>query len=90
MKSRSETIGRDITALRDELEDGMPKDRRERMRLFVMGLKEERQRRAAEVYLARYPGFVLDGEGNLDYGAGDLIVSVEDDMNLDGGQCVMM
>ena len=81
MKPRSEGIGHDITALKSELEEGMSRDRREQMRLFVMGLKDERQRRAAEVYLARYPGFVLDGEGKLDYGVGDRFLAVEGGVN---------
>lgn len=52
----------------------MSRDRREQMRCFVMGLKDERQRRAAEVYLAKYAGFVLDWEGKLDFGVGDRFV----------------
>lgn len=44
------------------------------MRRFVKGLKDKRQRRAAELYLARYPRFVLDVEGRLDYCVGTRIV----------------
>lgn len=79
MKLCSSVIGRDVNALRQELEEVMSKDRREQMRLFVRWLKEKRQRRAAEVYLSRYPGFgfVLDGEGTLDYGIGDRFIVEE-------------
>jgi hypothetical protein len=77
MKPRSEGLSRDINALRNELEEGMSRDRRKQMLLFVIELNDENQRRAAEVYLARYPGFVLDGDGKLDYGVGDRFVTVE-------------
>ncbi len=75
--------------LRKELERGMDRDRREQMRCFVTGLKDEEQRRAAEMYLARYPGFVLDGEGKLDYGVGDRFV-VEDGIEEGKNSCVVM
>ena len=90
MKPRSEAVGRDITALRNELEEDISRDRRALMELFVMGLKEESQRRAVEVYLARYPGFVLDGEGKLDYGVGDRFVAVENDVDQNSRKCVVM
>ncbi|PMD31834.1 hypothetical protein L207DRAFT_572593 [Hyaloscypha variabilis F] len=77
MKPRSEGLSRDINALRNELEEGMSRDRRDQMLLFVIELNDENQRRAAEVYLARYPGFVLDGDGKLDYRVGDRFVTVE-------------
>jgi hypothetical protein len=59
------------------------------MRFFVMGLKDEKMRRAAEIYLARYSGFVLGGEGKLDYGAGDRFV-VEQEGEAGKGLCVVM
>ena len=77
MKPRSPFVARDVNALRKELEGGMSRDRREQMRLFVAELKDKRQRRAAEVYLARYPGFVLDDEGKLDYGIGDRFTAAD-------------
>ena len=63
MKPRMPYIGRDVDALRKELEGGMSRDRRKLMRRFVRRMKDKRERRAAELYLARYPGFVLDVEG---------------------------
>jgi len=53
MKPRLPYIGRDVDALRKELEGGMSRDRRKRMRRFVKRLQDKRQRRAAELYLAR-------------------------------------
>ncbi|KAE9365019.1 hypothetical protein N431DRAFT_563060 [Stipitochalara longipes BDJ] len=88
MKLRSSPIAHGIDVLRTELEERMSKERREQMRLFVMELKDNRQRRAAEVYLARYPGFVLDGEGKLDYGVGDRFAVVKN--NQGAGACILL
>jgi len=38
------------------------------MQNFVNGIEDLGKRKAAEVYLARYPGFMFDGDGRLDYG----------------------
>lgn len=90
MKPRSPFIGRDVNALRRELEGGMSRDRREQMRLFVADLKDKRQKLAAEVYLARYPGFVLDGEGRLDYGIGDRFIAADNTAKIGKGWCLLM
>jgi hypothetical protein len=83
-------IGRDVGALRKELEGGMSRDRRKLMQRFVRRLKDKRQRHAAELYLARYPGFVLDVEGKLDYGVGTRIVIEKDEPKIGGGCCTFM
>jgi hypothetical protein len=44
--------------------------------LFVLALGNKRQRRMAELYLARYPGFVIDGE-RFDYGNGAKFIAVK-------------
>jgi hypothetical protein len=67
MRPHSEDLSRDINTLRNEIQGGMSRDRREQMLLFVTELNDKNQRRAAEVFLARYPGIVLDGDGKLDY-----------------------
>jgi hypothetical protein len=90
MKPRSAFIGRDINTLRTELDGGMSRDKREQMQIFVAGLEDKRQRRAAEVYLARYPGFVLDGEGKLDYGVGDRLVIKRDEAFARVDWCTVM
>lgn len=90
MKQRSPFIGRDVNALRKELEGGMSRDRREQMRLFVADLKDKRQRLAAEVYWARYPEFVLEGEGKLDYGIGDRFIAADNTAKFGRGRCLLM
>jgi hypothetical protein len=90
MKPRLPYIGRDVDALRKELEGGMSRDRRKRMRRFVKRLQDKRQRRAAELYLARYPGFVLDVEGKLDYGVGTRMAVEKDEPKIWGGCCTLM
>jgi hypothetical protein len=90
MKQRSPFIGRDVNALRKELEGGMSRDRREQMRLFVADLKDKRQRLAAEVYWARYPEFVLEGEGKLDYGIGDRFIAADNTAKIGKGGCLLM
>ncbi|KAG9231358.1 hypothetical protein BJ875DRAFT_122856 [Amylocarpus encephaloides] len=64
-------VAREVGGLRRELSGGMSRDRKELMRQHVLGLRTERERRVAELYLARYPGFVLDENGKLDYGLRD-------------------
>jgi hypothetical protein len=90
MKPRLPYIGRDVDALRKELEGGMSRDRRSQMQRFVKGLKDKRQRRAAELYLARYPGFVLDVEGKLDYGVGTRMVVEKGEPKIGGGWCTLI
>jgi hypothetical protein len=90
MKPRLPYIGRDVDALRKELEGGMSRDSRKLMRRFVRRLKDKRQRRAPELYLARYPGFVLDVEGKLDYGVGTRMVVEKDKPKFGGGCCTLM
>jgi hypothetical protein len=76
--------------LRNELEEGMSRERREQMMLYVLSLQDSREKRAAELYLARYPGFFLyggadiggqRGEVRLDFSVGDRFV--EDGVCLD-------
>jgi hypothetical protein len=38
------------------------------LELYVSGIRDPWKRAAAELYLARYPGFVMRGDGKLDYG----------------------
>ncbi|CAN5951405.1 unnamed protein product [Sphagnum jensenii] len=65
---RSPCRARDIRALREELEGGMTRERREQVEIYVAGLRDPWKRACAELYLARYPGFVMGGDGRLDYG----------------------
>lgn len=64
----SPLVGHEVFLLREELEHGMSKERRVEMQLWVRGLSPQK-RAVAELYLARYPGFFLDGEGWMSYGS---------------------
>jgi hypothetical protein len=64
----SPAVGREVTLLREELEHGMTKERRVEMQLWVRGLSPQK-RGVAELYLARHPGFFLDGDGRMSYGS---------------------
>lgn len=46
----------------------MSRERREQVMLYVMSITDVRKRAVAELYLARYPGFFLYGEGGMDFG----------------------
>jgi hypothetical protein len=46
----------------------MTRERREQVEIYVAGLRDPWKRACAELYLARYPGFVMGGDGRLDYG----------------------
>ena len=48
----------------------MSKERRKVLRQHVFSMRSEREKRVAELYLARFPGFMLDEDGRLDYGIG--------------------
>ncbi|CZR63068.1 uncharacterized protein PAC_12965 [Phialocephala subalpina] len=74
---RSPFEEREVKILREELEAGMSKDRREQMQYYVVQIQDLRKRKATEVYLARYPGFVMYGDGRLDYGLAEM--DVKDD-----------
>lgn len=74
---RSPFEGREILLLRAELEAGMSKDRREQMQYYVVQIQDLRKRKATELYLARYPGFIMYGDGRLDYGLAEM--DVKDD-----------
>ncbi|XMA19280.1 hypothetical protein WAI453_012071 [Rhynchosporium graminicola] len=60
-------INKDILALRKELEEGMSSERRQVMQFYVLGIKDVGKRRAAELYLARYRGFVMGVDGRLGF-----------------------
>lgn len=36
--------------------------------MYVWGIRDPWKKAATELYLARYPGFVMRGDGRLDYG----------------------
>lgn len=73
---RSPFEARDIQALRQELEAGMSRDRREQLQYYVLQIQDTRKRKATEVYLARYPGFVMYGDGKLDFGLAETDVGI--------------
>lgn len=56
----------------------MSRDRREQTQYYVLQIQDLKKRKAMEVYLARYPGFVMDGGGRLDYGLVDVDADKED------------
>ena len=54
------------------------------MRSYVLGIVEPRERVVAELYLARFAGFVLDPEGTLGFGVDDAEADLDLDLNCDG------
>ncbi|KAG4431670.1 hypothetical protein IFR05_012853 [Cadophora sp. M221] len=61
-------LNRDIVKLRKELESGMSRERRQVMQFYILGIADKRKRAAAELYLARYKGFVFGADGRLGFG----------------------
>ena len=80
-----------VNDFREELSKGMTKERKELLRRHVLSLRSERERMVAELYLARYPGFMLDELGRLDYGLDDWTdPELEVEGMLNNGWCVVM
>ena len=46
----------------------MTRARREQVEVYVAGIRDPWKKACTELYLARYPGFVMRGDGRLDYG----------------------
>jgi hypothetical protein len=67
-KIRSPFLARDIARLQWELGGGMTRARRQQVEVYVAGIRDPWRKACAELYLARYPGFVMRGDGRLDYG----------------------
>jgi hypothetical protein len=65
-RARSPFLAHELTLLRQELEYGMSKERRERMMFYLLGIENQRVRVATEFFLAKFPGFMLDERGRLD------------------------
>ncbi|KAH7311812.1 hypothetical protein BKA65DRAFT_517616 [Rhexocercosporidium sp. MPI-PUGE-AT-0058] len=61
-------LNRDIVKLRKELERGMSRERRQMMQFYILSIADRSKRAAAELYLARYKGFVLGPDGSLGFG----------------------
>ena len=90
-KPRAWHLASAVNDLREELSKGMVKERRELLRQHVLSLRSERQRMVAELYLARYPGFMLDELGRLDYGLDDWTdPGLDVEGPLKNGWCVVM
>ncbi|KAK0105531.1 hypothetical protein ONS95_004109 [Cadophora gregata] len=66
--THSPFLNHDIVKLRKELEAGMSRERRQAMQFYILGIRGPRKRAAAEVYLARYKGFVFGVDGRLGFG----------------------
>ena len=65
---RSPFLARDIALLQQELETGMSRARRQQVEMYVSDIHDPLKKACAELYLARYPGFVMRGDGRLDFG----------------------
>jgi hypothetical protein len=87
---RPNELTREINSLRQELSQGMSKERKEMLRQHVFSLRSERKKRVAELYLARFPGFMLDEDGRLDYGIGSWVGSVAEERDEKRGFCIVM
>ena len=46
----------------------MTRARRLQIEVYVAGIRDPWKKAATELYLARYPGFVMRGDGRLDFG----------------------
>jgi hypothetical protein len=86
-RARSPFLARELTLLRQELEHGMSKERRERMMFYLLGIENQRVRAATELYLAKFPGFMLDERGRLDCRLHEEVVEEEHGENWEGWNC---
>ncbi|PVH75590.1 hypothetical protein DL98DRAFT_368645, partial [Cadophora sp. DSE1049] len=66
--SHTPFLNHDIVKLRKELEAGMSRERRQAMQFYILGIRDPGKRAAAELYLARYKGFVVGVDGRLGFG----------------------
>ncbi|KAK6579469.1 hypothetical protein PZA11_008064 [Diplocarpon coronariae] len=67
-RARTPFLGRDVAQLRGELEQGMSSERRKIVYFYVLSLQDARKRAATELWLSRYKGFSMGGNGRLDFG----------------------
>ncbi|KAH7390426.1 hypothetical protein BKA64DRAFT_710977 [Cadophora sp. MPI-SDFR-AT-0126] len=67
-QSHTPFLNHDIVKLRRELESGMSRERRQAMQFYILGVRDPGKRAAAELYLARYKGFVVGVDGRLGFG----------------------
>jgi hypothetical protein len=69
----------------------MSKERRERMMFYLLGIENQRLRAATELYLAKFPGFMLDDRGRLDCRLHEEVVEEEQGEEWGCGKyCVVM
>ncbi|KAF4629115.1 hypothetical protein G7Y89_g9035 [Cudoniella acicularis] len=59
-----------VNSMKKELDGGMTRERREVLKNWVEEMRT-RERTVVEVFLARYKGFKMGGDGRLDYGLGE-------------------
>jgi len=64
----------------------MSKERRERMMFYLLRIENQRVRFATELYLAKFPGFMLDERGRLDCRLHE-VVEEEQGENWEGWNC---
>jgi hypothetical protein len=76
----------EISRLRRELEGGMCRERRRLVEGYVRGIADPWKRAATEVYLAQYAGFVIRGDGYLDFGTGGWEMENEKKREGNGGR----
>jgi hypothetical protein len=86
---RSPFLAHNIVLLQHELEKGMSRERREEVEVYVNGMEDPWKKAATELYLARYPGFVMGWDGRLDLGTRELGEEGVKDGGREGG-CVVM
>ncbi len=46
----------------------MTRARRQQVEVYVAGIRDPWKKACMELYLAKYPGFVMRGDGRLDFG----------------------
>jgi hypothetical protein len=49
----------------------MSRERRLKVQNYVLGIKDQKKKAATELYLARYAGFKIQGDGRLEFGIED-------------------
>jgi hypothetical protein len=80
-----------VKKLQRELALGMSKERRQQVQDFVLSIRDPWKRATIELYLARYPGFLLGRDGRLDYGLSEGDEKIEGWITWKGwGSCGVM
>ncbi|CAD6443931.1 18ecb2d5-d818-4e3e-9bef-4d06e8e36858 [Sclerotinia trifoliorum] len=62
----------DVIMLQEELERGMSKEKRMAVQEYVFSVEDPERRAMLEIWLARFPGFMLRTDRLVDFGVADM------------------